>query len=162
MYCIGESAGFMGSNGLNPIHLVILVNANSRANLQCRHFSAKYRKPMGRIRHVIPHDPHDKNHLIDACLAFMPDYFADCPSMNHIKEELKDVKWMDFNLNKNIPESWATLRKEAKENFEKLVIYSTNFFPLDESARYPSRLPDIGPSVQNNAEGHISDMKDAE
>lgn len=97
-------------------------------------------KPIGKIRVMVPIGPNDENSLLDACIIFAPMYFESCPSLKKIQIELKDAKSLDFDLDKNIPESWNQLRHESEPIFEKLNIFKIKLVPLTADQRYlPSR-----------------------
>ena len=47
--------------------------------------------------------------------------------MDKVKEELKEVRRLDFDQSREkIPESWYALRKEATPFFEKMNIFEGN------------------------------------
>ena len=77
---------------------------------------------MGRVKVIIPAGPDHPNALIDACLAFFPEYFESCPSLTQVNEALGNVSKIDFHLDGE-PSGWAQLREEAKPLFKYLVIY---------------------------------------
>jgi hypothetical protein len=126
IFCIGGVGGFNGSDGINPIELQILVGDGNRRWLESHYFD-KSIKPIGRIKVIIPEVPEYLSGLIDACIAFAPKYFEQCPSMDKVKEELKEVRRLDFDQSREkIPESWYALRKEATPFFEKMNIFEGN------------------------------------
>ena len=80
-------------------------------------------QPIGKIWHIVPKGPLDPNSLIDACIAFAPKLFEDCPTLEDVKASLKDDTMLDFDLRKeDIPAKWSKLREEARPIFEKLTI----------------------------------------
>ena len=89
-------------------------------------------QPIGKIWHIVPEGPADPNSLIDACIAFAPKLFEDCPSLEDVKASLKDETMLDFDIGKDdIPAKWSELREEARPIFEKLDILKgeLRFFP---------------------------------
>ena len=77
---------------------------------------------MGRVKVIIPAGPDHPDALIDACLAFFPEYFEPCPSLAQIVEVLGNVSRIDFHFDGE-PSGWAQLREEARSLFKYLVIY---------------------------------------
>lgn len=95
-----------------------------------RWFEAKYDEEklsrLGNIKSVIPVDRDDSNAVIDACIAFAPKLFEQCPALIMVKEELGDTNMLDFSKNIHIPKCWEKLREEAKEQFKNIHIYEAN------------------------------------
>jgi hypothetical protein len=130
LYCIGEPGGFEGADGLNPILLQILVGDADRQWLEAHYFDPRIR-PIGNIKSVVPEGPDHPNALIDACLAFYPEAFAQCPSMTEVKSKLARAEQLDFHLGKNkIPQAWHRLRIEARGRFAKLHIFEAKLKAL--------------------------------
>ena len=121
IYCIGGEGGFLGSDGMNPIDFQILVGDADRQWLEARYFNETL-EPIGRIGVIIPIGPDHPDALIDACLAFFPEYFESCPSLIQVVETLRDVSRIDFHLDGE-PASWTQLREEARPLFKRLIIY---------------------------------------
>jgi hypothetical protein len=133
MYCIGGSGGFMGSDGLNSIWLQILVGDASRQWLEAHYHDAGI-KPLGKIETIIPSGPDHPNALIDACIAFFPDPFQDCPAFAEVQEQAKDMTCLDFDSQPSqIPSGWNTLREQAVGTFKELGIYESDLKRLDLS-----------------------------
>lgn len=124
IYCIGGEGGFLGADGMNPIDFQILVGDGDRQWLEVRYFNRDI-KPIGRVRVIIPAGPDHPNSLIDACLAFFPEYFESCPSLAQVIEALGNVSRIDFDLDGE-PFGWSQLREEAKPLFKYLVIYKAD------------------------------------
>ena len=130
IYGVGDLGGFQGADGVNPIRLQILLGDADRQWLEPYYFDKSIR-PLGKIKTIIPEKPNDKNMLLDACIAFYPDYFKNCSAMKKIKEKLVDHTCLDFNLNMDkIPPEWLQLRKEAKPIFQKLNIFEAKLSRL--------------------------------
>ena len=89
----------MGSNGINLIEFQILVGDGDRQWLEVRYFNKRIR-PMGRVRSIIAKGPesHYPDALIDACLAFFPEYFASCPSLTQVVDALGNASRIDFDF----------------------------------------------------------------
>lgn len=108
---IGNFGGSMEIDGLNPISLQILVKHGNRMWLEPHYFD-KTLKPIGNIKTIVPEKPDDPNSLIDACLAFAPKYFQECPSLEEVKQSLKGAEFLDFDIGKEkIPHSFDSKKK---------------------------------------------------
>ena len=121
IYCIGGEGGFLGADGMNPIDFQILVGDADRQWLEVRYFNRRI-QPMGRIGSIIPKGPDHPDALIDACLAFFPEYFESCPSLTQVVEALGNASRLDFHFDGE-PSGWGQLREEARHLFKHLVIY---------------------------------------
>ena len=123
IYCIGGEGGFMGSDGMNPIDFQILVGDGNRQWLEVKYFNGNIR-PMGRVEVIIPKgpDPIYKDALLDACLAFFPEYFESCSSLAQVVEVVSNAQRIDFDSDGE-PDGWAELREQARPLFRHLIIY---------------------------------------
>ena len=131
IFCIGGVGGFQGCDGINPINLQIFVGNSDRMWLES-HYVDRTLRPIGKIRIIIPEVPDSLHRLLDACIAFAPKYFQECPSLEKVKEELRDTKRLDFDSGKDkIPASWESLRKEATPIFEKLNVFEAKLSQID-------------------------------
>ena len=135
IYCIGGEGGFMGADGINPIDIQILVGDGGRQWLEVRYFSRDIR-PMGKVKVIIPAGPNHPDALIDACLAFFPEYFESCSSLTRVVETLRNRSRIDFDLNGE-PSGWAQLREEAKPLFKNLVIYEAELNKVNLKSEAP-------------------------
>ena len=91
----------------------------------------------GKISTMVPGGVNDQNSLLDACIAFAPNFFDACPTLKKIQDELKDSEFLDFDLDKDkIPKDWKQLRREAAPIFEKLNISKIKLIPLSTAQRY--------------------------
>lgn len=132
IYCIGHEGGVMGADGVNPIYLQILVGTSSQEWLEPHYFDPSL-KPLGQIKSLIPAGPDSPHALIDACLAFFPDYFERCPSMAQVRKESKDLSHLDFHLGaEKIPPSWQQLRSEAQSLFQELGVWEAMLVPVEK------------------------------
>ena len=132
LYVIGEP----GYDGLNPIYLQILVGDSDRQWLEPVYFD-KTVGPMGKISTIIPEKPNSDDSIIDACLAFAPRLFLECPSIGLVSDMMRNFNRLDFNLDKNhIPSEWFELREEAKRGpLENIGIYEANLVRYDISRK---------------------------
>ena len=136
IFCIGGTGGFQGADGINPINLQILVGDGNRQWLESHYFGENF-GPLGNIRKIIPEGPNHPNSLIDACIAFFPSVFNKCPSIQEVREELKNVNYLDFDLEKDkIPKKWNELRQEALPHFEKLNIFKADLIELNVNEKH--------------------------
>ena len=131
LYCIGDPAGYLGSDGLNPIRLQIWVGDADRQWWEAHHCDRSIR-PMGQLNVIVPKSPDHPHALIDSCLAFFPDYFAQCASLISVRAELGNQTQLDFNAHpEQIPSQWNELRTEAATLFSQLHIFAANLTELD-------------------------------
>lgn len=133
IYVIGGPGGFMGTDGVNSIDLMILVGEGHRQWLEPHYFSKKI-LPVGKLQTIIPSAPDHQDALLDACIAFCPIFFKSCPSLAEVESALHEETCLDFDLNPDkIPTAWATLREEARPIFAGMNIWQANLIPLDQS-----------------------------
>jgi hypothetical protein len=120
---IGGLGGFEGADGVNPILLQIWVGDADRQWLQ-PHYVDRSIRPLGVIKSVVPATPDAPDSLLDACLAFYPLHFEQCPSLAEAALLLEDATHLNFHLDRlNVPVIWRALRKEAKPHFRRLNIF---------------------------------------
>lgn len=126
IYCIGGLGGFMGADGINPIEVQIWVGDSSRQWMEARYFR-KGIKPIGDLKKIIPAAPDHPDNLLDACIAFYPRAFRDCPSLSKVKRQLRGIECLDFDQNQDeIPEDWYRLREEARQPMLSINIFEAN------------------------------------
>ena len=78
---------------------------------------------------------YDKDALLDACIAFAPEFFKSCESLNKVMSHLPDTDILEVDR----PECWETLREEAREIFEKKIRMMEYPIPgklLDSNEKY--------------------------
>jgi hypothetical protein len=121
LYVIGSPGGYMGSDGVGSIYLQILVGTSSRMWYEPHYFQREI-QPMGKLRVIVPEGPDDPDALLDACVAFFPEWFKDCPSLAEATERFGRDERMVFS-DKGIPRIWRTLREEARERFAELPVW---------------------------------------
>ncbi|MBX9685418.1 MAG: hypothetical protein K2X27_01875 [Candidatus Obscuribacterales bacterium] len=123
LYCIGGVGGFMGSDGINPIRLQIWVGNSDRQWMEAHYFDNSV-KALSKIKTLIPESPNHPYSLLDACLAFYPAAFRNCPSMAVVEQKLAETECLDFHRGKSlIPAEWQKLRKEAEKAFQELHFF---------------------------------------
>lgn len=116
----------MGADGINPILFQILVGDADRQWLEAHYFD-KSIKPLGEIKVIVPARPDDENSLLDACLAFYPQHFADCLLLPEVEKKVKKLTRLDFHLGMDkVPEEWHKLRKEAEPMFKQLNVFEAH------------------------------------
>ena len=131
MYVLGGPGGFMGADGVGSIEMLILQGEGNRQWLEARYFD-KPVGPLGSIRSLVPDGPGHPDALIDACIAFCPDYFRSCPSLAVVEAALGKEEMLDFNAApKKIPAAWSRLREEARPIFAELGIWQADLVPLE-------------------------------
>jgi len=130
LYCIGGLGGFMGADGINPIKLQIWIGDSDRQWMEAKCFESI--KPIGDLKVIVPKVPYHPDNLLDACIAFYPRAFEECPSLTKVKEQLRNVERLDFDLHQDeIPEDWNRLREEARQPFLKLNIFEAKLIPVN-------------------------------
>jgi hypothetical protein len=130
IYLIGGLGGYQGADGINPIQMQIWVGDADRQWFE-PHYMDPSIKPLGSIRFLVPEGPNHPAALLDACIAFFPEPFAQCPSLAKVAAMLSGVTQLDFHLGrKDIPSLWTQLRKEAWPYFEHLRIFEAALRPV--------------------------------
>ena len=122
--------GHAGYDGLNPIKAIIVVGNSDRQWLQAIDIHKKS-KTLGKIQTIIPQGPDDPDSIIDAIIAFAPDYFLNCPSFEQVSKDCQHLSVLDFDLSLDkIPKSWFSLREEAKKIIPSIGIFKAPFTPV--------------------------------
>ena len=89
-------------------------------------------EPIGKIEDIVPAGPDHPDNLLDACIAFSPRFFEECPSLPAVKKALGNETRLDFDLElKRIPPEWAALREEARPLFADLNIWLADLVPIN-------------------------------
>jgi hypothetical protein len=131
MYVIGGEGGFMGADGVNPIEFLVLVGDADRQWLEPKYFD-KSIKPIGKLRVIVPAGPDQLDSLLDACIAFCPRHFSECPSLGEVQSALRDAQRLDFDARpQEIPTAWARLREEARPIFADMNIWRADFVAIE-------------------------------
>ena len=135
-FILGGEGGVMGADGVNPISLFILVGDADRQWLEPVYVNRNI-KPMGNIKVIIPPGPDDPRMLLDACLAFAPEFFLECPSLASLMVRLKKENRLDFHVNTpDIRDEWDRLRSEAWPIFKKFHLWECDFRSLGKDSRW--------------------------
>ena len=136
-----EEKGFMDSPTAeyNNNLFTILQGEGGRQWLQCINITLAPKPSRSRIWKIVPSSPNDKNALLDACLAFAPEFFESCESLNEVKSNLPDTGMLEEKR----PEGWEKLREEARTIFEKkirMIEYPIPGKLLDSNGKYNGNL----------------------
>lgn len=121
IFCIGGLGGFLGADGINPIILQIWQGDADRMWFEPHYFVPNL-KPIGDIKAMVPCFPEMEHSLIDACIAFYPEHFSQCRSLQKVEHELRGKTHLDFHLD-GPPAHWEALRAEAARYFKRLYIF---------------------------------------
>lgn len=120
----------MGSDGVNPIEFLVLVGDADRHWLE-PHYLDRSIKPIGKLRVIVPATPDHPDSLLDACIAFCPRHFRECPSLGEVESALRDAERLDFNARpQDIPVAWAKLRDEARPLLADMSIWRADLVPI--------------------------------
>ena len=109
MYLFGDDRGM---DGVNSIYLGILVGTSDRQWFEPMQIesSRPIVKLCWNIDVIIPDPDYYSNSLIDACIAFAPHLFSDCPELRNVAGEIGKRTRIDFTDHSQIPNSWSSLR----------------------------------------------------
>jgi len=133
LYVIGGQGGFMGADGVNPIEFLVLVGDADRQWLEPHYFD-KSIKPIGKVRVIVPAGPDHPDALLDACIAFCPRHFSECPLLREIESVLHDAERLDFDARpQDVPAAWARLREEARPLFADMNIWQAELMPIERT-----------------------------
>lgn len=122
IYCLGGEGGYQGADGVNPIQMQIWLGEGGRQWLEAHWFGLEPR-PLGQLRVLVPAAPDHPDMLLDACLAFMPDFFQACPSLEAVRGQLGAKETLDLHLGDDVPALWSRLREEARPVFAALPMW---------------------------------------
>lgn len=132
IYVIGGQGGFEGADGVNPIQLMILLGDGNRQWLEPHYFDNSI-KPIGRLRVLVPVVPDSPDSLIDACIAFFPQPFINCPSFIQVESLLRETDFLDFSeMTQEILTAWTNLREEARPIFMNINIWFAELLPYEK------------------------------
>jgi hypothetical protein len=137
IYVLGGEGGFRGADGVNPIVMEIRVGEGNRQWLEARYFETAIER-LGDIQAIIPEGPGSADALIDACIAFHPEHFANCAALASVRTSVAGMTSLDFTDAKSIPSDWITLRDQARVYFDQLNIWVADLKPLSTGGATPS------------------------
>ena len=121
----------MGADGVNSIEFLVLVGDADRQWLE-PHYVDRSIKPIGKLRGIVPAGPDQPDSLLDACIAFCPRHFRECPSLGNVESALGDAEHLDFHARpQDIPTAWARLRNEARPLFADMSIWRADLVPIE-------------------------------
>jgi len=139
MYVLGDQGGFMGADGANPIHLLVLVGDASRQWLEPRYLDDSF-SPLGAIGVIVPKAPNHPDNLLDALIAFAPRCFSSCPSMPEVEGRSQGLTRLDFDAKPEAaPAAWTALREEARMILPSLHVWQADLVPLAWPPVHPGR-----------------------
>ena len=132
-YIVGETGGFVGTDGANKIEFMILVGDADRQWLEPHYFDSSI-VPIGKLRVIVPAGPDHPDALLDACIAFCPRRFKSCPSLARVERALRNANRLDFDAQPTaIPDAWNNLREEAKPLFARINIWRADLVPMQRA-----------------------------
>lgn len=117
--------GNESKDGLEDIYVEILQGEGEKRWYEAKYDEEKIKR-LGNISSVIPVDRDDPNSILDACIAFAPNLFENCPSLKSVEQEVQDINMLDFSTGEHVPESWNKLRNEAKKDLKNIHIYEAD------------------------------------
>ena len=82
-------------------------------------------EPMSKVRRVVPESFDSPTGLMDAVIAFYPEWFKECKTLPKVLNLIKENEFLDLDL--EMPEGWNKLRKEAYPYYFKLRIDEAEF-----------------------------------
>lgn len=133
LYVVGSLGGFMGTDGIDPIEFLILVDNADRQWLEPHYFDRSI-MPIGRLRAIMPLGPNHPDSLLDACIAFCPRRFKSCPSLVEVEPALGETDRLDFDASpQKIPGAWVRLREEARPLFAAMNIWRADLVPMERT-----------------------------
>jgi hypothetical protein len=130
-YVFGGQGGYLGADGVNPIALMILIGDGNRQWLEPLYVDPQLER-LGRLSTIVPAVPDHPDNLLDACIAFFPCNFEQCPTFAAVKAALGDAERLDFDAHpEEVPEAWSTLREEARPIFAELNVWQADLAPIN-------------------------------
>ena len=130
IYMIGGSGGFLGSDGINPIKLQILVGTSDRQWLEPKYFDDELQSIFG-ITHMIPSSPVNDQNIIDGLIVFAPDLFIkSCPLIDDAYKYFDDLGKKRIDMGKDQPEFWGELVQQAQLTFDNIKLYKADIEDL--------------------------------
>jgi hypothetical protein len=130
IYIIGGSGGFLGSDGVNPIIVQILVGRSDGEWLEVNYLDPKYDSLCG-IKKIIPRKAVDDDTILEGLLIFTPWLFIEkCDLMINLKNYFKKLGRKNINLHKDVPSFWDDLLIQAEPIFKEIKLFSADIKDL--------------------------------
>jgi len=130
IYILGGSGGFLGSDGVNPIALQILVGTADREWLEPKYFDENLSSISG-ITHVVPQRPINDENIIDGLIIFAPQLFLkDCDLLSDAYKYFEKLGQKRIDMGKDRPDFWSDLIDQAKPTFDNLKLFKANIEDL--------------------------------
>ena len=130
IYMVGGSGGFLGTDGINPIALQILIGTSSREWLEPNYFDKELSSISG-ITHMVPKGPTDNENIIDGLIIFAPQLFEkSCDLLKDAYIHFDKLGKKRIDMSEDQPAFWNDLVCEAKPTFENLKLYRANIEDL--------------------------------
>lgn len=126
LYSVASASNELPTHGPRNLLFHILVGNGDRQWLEVHYFDRSIRQ-LGGVTSIIPAHPDDPLSLLDACIAFFPQHFRDCPSLRACEKQLRGTAQLNFARGGNAPKQWEQLRHEAGEAFMQLAIYQAGY-----------------------------------
>lgn len=118
--------------GVTEITMELWQGGNGRMWLEP---AAGFKGAEVKVTALIPNRPDDPDMLLDAAMAFCPRAFADVREYREMYGKLKPGSKLDFNLDRNVPEEWDTIRALVRPVYEKMAIFSADIKPWKSTNR---------------------------
>ena len=91
-------------------------------------------RPLGAIKRLIPGKPNSTIAIVDACLAFYPSFFRECPALREVEGQLGNIELLDFDKGMHaIPAAWQSLRAQSAHLFAQLHVFKADLLLMDLS-----------------------------
>ena len=130
IYMVGGSGGFLGSDGINPISLQILIGTSNREWLEAKYFDKNFSSLSG-ITHMVPKSPTNDENIIDGLIIFAPQLFEEsCDLLKDAQMHFDKLGKKRIDMSKDQPTFWDDLVSQAKPRFENLKLYRANIEDL--------------------------------
>ena len=130
IYMVGGSGGFLGSDGINPIALQVLIGTSSREWLEPNYFDKNFSSLSG-ITHMVPKSPTNDENIIDGLIIFAPQLFEEsCDLLKDAQMHFDKLDKKRIDMSKDQPTFWDDLVSQAKPKFKNLKLYRANIEDL--------------------------------
>lgn len=127
LYLVG-TPGRRGAIDGRPV-LVLLVGTASRVWIEPLYIAPDV-APLGHLWAVVAADAADPVVVLDSCIAFFPEWFAPCPTLARVREQMQDLDVLDLTgAPRALPAGWAALRHEACDRFRELIVVEASLVP---------------------------------